>query len=275
MIETRGLTKRFGAVTALEGVDFELRRGEILALLGDNGAGKSTFVKCLSGYHRADEGEIRVGGVAREFPDPQAARAAGIETIYQDLALFDNMDVAANVFAGQEARAGGLLGRLGFVDRRAMRRRAAEAVARMAVTIPDMGRTVEHYSGGQRQCVAIARALLWGRRVVIMDEPTAALGVRETAHVLDLIRGAKAEGLSVILIMHNVEHVMQVAERAVVMRAGRRRGAVDITEPRGRGRPRRHHPDADVSAQHASAPTSGRMGGSAVSSVSGPCPIGE
>ena len=231
VLETRGFTKRFGAVTALEGVDFELYPGEILALLGDNGAGKSTLVKCLSGYHRPDEGEIRVGGAPREFPDPQAARAAGIETIYQDLALFDNMDVAANVFAGQEARAGGLLGRLGLVDRRAMRRRAAEAVARMAVTIPDVSRTVEHYSGGQRQCVAIARALLWGRHVVIMDEPTAALGVRETAHVLDLIRGTKAQGLSVILIMHNIEHVMQVAERAVVMRAGRRRGAVDIAGP--------------------------------------------
>ena len=231
-IEMAGITKRFGAVTALEDVDFELREGEILALLGDNGAGKSTLIKILSGYYRPDEGEIRVAGDAHSFADPQAARAAGIETIYQDLALFDNMDVSANVFAGKETRRSGLLGRLGFVDKRAMRAEASKAVSRMAVGIPDAGRNVEHFSGGQRQCVAIARAMLWGRRVLIMDEPTAALGVRETGHVLDLIRDTKRHGLSVILIMHNIEHVLEVAERAIVMRQGRRRGTVDIAGPK-------------------------------------------
>lgn len=231
VVQMRSVTKHFGAVTALEDVDLELGQGEILALLGDNGAGKSTLIKILSGYYRPDEGTIRVGGVEQSFSDPQAAREAGIETIYQDLALFDNMDVAANVFAGKEARATGLLGRLGFVNKRVMRERAEEAVGRMAIGIPDPTRNVENFSGGQRQCVAIGRALLWGRRVLIMDEPTAALGVRETAHVLDIIRDTKRLGLSVIVIMHNIEHVLRVAERAVVMRQGRHRGTIDIKGP--------------------------------------------
>lgn len=231
IVRMSGIGKSFGALQALREVDFELHQGEVLALLGDNGAGKSTLIKCLSGYYRPDVGIIEIEGVARTLASPQEARAAGIETIYQDLALFDNLDVAANVFAGQERRAAGILGRLGFVDRRAMRRAATDAVSRMAVSIPDVSRAVENFSGGQRQCVAIGRAMLWGRRVLIMDEPTAALGVRETAHVLDLIRDAKRLGLSIILIMHNIDHVLQVAERAIVMRSGCRRGTVNIAGP--------------------------------------------
>ena len=230
VLATRGITKRFGAVTALDSVDFELFPNEILALLGDNGAGKSTLIKILSGFFPADEGEVFLEGKGVRFANPLDARAAGIETIYQDLALFDNLDVAANIFSGHESRAPGLLGRLGFVDLVSMRRRAVEVVSDMAVSIPDTRRNVEHFSGGQRQSVAIARAVLWGRKVVIMDEPTAALGVRETGKVLDLIRTLKSHGLSVVLIMHNVEHILQVAERAIVLRGGRRRGNVSISE---------------------------------------------
>ena len=229
LLELRGIQKRFGAVSALSEVDFELYEGEILALLGDNGAGKSTLIKIVSGYYRPDAGTMRLRGEPVVFSDPHQARAAGIETIYQDLALFENLDVAANVFAGNETVGSGWRRTLGFVDFSGMRARAAEAVGRMAVTIPRVDQTVEAFSGGQRQCVAIARALLWGRRIVIMDEPTAALGVRETGKVLDLIRSTRERGLSVILIMHNIEHVMAVADRAIVMRQGSRRGTVTIT----------------------------------------------
>ena len=229
LLELRGIQKRFGAVSALSEVDFELYEGEILALLGDNGAGKSTLIKIVSGYYRPDAGTMRLRGEPVVFSDPHQARAAGIETIYQDLALFENLDVAANVFAGNETVGSGWRRTLGFVDFSGMRARATEAVGQMAVTIPRVDQTVEAFSGGQRQCVAIARALLWGRRIVIMDEPTAALGVRETGKVLDLIRSTRERGLSVIVIMHNIEHVMAVAERAIVMRQGSRRGTVTIS----------------------------------------------
>jgi len=234
LLQMRGISKRFGAVTALENVDFELHEHEILALLGDNGAGKSTLIKIISGYYRADQGEFRLGGDPVSFADPHQARAAGIETIYQDLALFDNLDVAANVFAGNETVGGGWRRLLGFVDRAAMTCRAASVVSDMAVAIPRIDMPVQTFSGGQRQCVAIGRAVMWGRRVLIMDEPTAALGVRETARVLELIRTLSRRGLSVILIMHNIEHVMQVASRAIVLRQGRRRGTVPIADPENR-----------------------------------------
>ena len=234
VLEMRGIGKRFGAVTALEGVDFELLDGEVLALLGDNGAGKSTLVKIMSGYYAPDDGEVLLHGSPVTFSDPSAAREAGIETIYQDLALFDNLDVAANVYAGNETVGGGWRRLCGFVDRRAMAAKARAAVDGMAVTIPPVSRPVEDFSGGQRQCVAIARAVMWGRKVLIMDEPTAALGVRETARVLELIRSLGARGLSVIVVMHNIEHVVQVASRAIVMRRGTRRGSVDIAGPEDR-----------------------------------------
>ena len=228
ILSTTALSKMFGAVTALDNVDFELFPGEVLALLGDNGAGKSTLIKILSGYYQPTSGQITLEGRQIQFTDPHEARAAGIETIYQDLALFDNLDVAANVFAGNERVGNGLSRLVGFVDRAGMVKDAAHAVAGMAVTIPDVRKPVADYSGGQRQCVAIARAVMWGRRILIMDEPTAALGVRETGRMLELIRSLKSRGLSVILIMHNIEHVMQIAERAIVMRQGRRRGEVLI-----------------------------------------------
>jgi ABC-type sugar transport system ATPase subunit len=222
---------RFGAVTALSNVDFELYRGEVLALLGDNGAGKSTLIKIVSGYYQPDAGEIKLNGKAVAFSDPREARRAGIETIYQDLALFDNLDVAANVYAGNETVGGTWRRLLGFVDRRMMMTRAARAIEGMAVAIPRIDRPVEEFSGGQRQCVAIARAVMWGNKVLIMDEPTAALGVRETEAVLKLIKSLHQTGLSLILIMHNIEQVLKVASRAIVLRHGRRRDTVFINGP--------------------------------------------
>jgi len=233
-VQMTGIEKRFGPVEVLKGVDFELYENEVLALLGDNGAGKSTLIKVLSGYYQPNAGSISVGGKQCRFTTPQDAREAGIETIYQDLALFDNLDVAANVYAGKEIVASGWRRPLGFVDRKTMRATASEAVGKMAINIPRIRSEVSSFSGGQRQCVALAKSILWGRKVVVMDEPTAALGVRETGKVLDLIRTLKSHNLSVILIMHNIEHVMEVAERAIVMRSGTRRGTVDLKGPEDR-----------------------------------------
>jgi simple sugar transport system ATP-binding protein len=232
LVSMNGIEKRFGPVEVLKGVDFELYENEVLALLGDNGAGKSTLIKVLSGYYQPDAGRIEIGGRECRFATPQDAREAGIETIYQDLALFDNLDVAANVYAGKEIVGGGWRRLLGFVDHRTMRANAAEAVSKMAINIPRIDTEVSAFSGGQRQCVALAKSVMWGRKVVIMDEPTAALGVRETGKVLDLIRTLKSHNLSVIVI--NIEHVMEVAERAIVMRSGTRRGTVDLKGPQDR-----------------------------------------
>jgi simple sugar transport system ATP-binding protein len=234
VVEMTGIGKSFGPVEVLRDVDFELYENEVLALLGDNGAGKSTLIKTLSGYYQPDAGQIRVGGEEVNFRAPHEARDRGIETIYQDLALFDNLDVAANVFAGKEKVGRGWRKLLGFVDRPGMGEQARDAVGQMAINIPRIDQEVSAFSGGQRQCVAIAKAVMWGRKIVIMDEPTAALGVRETGKVLDLIRTLKSHDLSVIVIMHNIEHVMEVAERAIVMRSGTRRGTVDLNGPKDR-----------------------------------------
>ena len=228
ILELKGLGKNFGAVKALSNVDFELYENEILALLGDNGAGKSTIVKILSGYYQPDAGRMTMKGEDVQFENPHVARDHGIETIYQDLSLFEDLDVAANVFAGKEVVGKGWRKYLGFVDRETMVATARDAVSKMAINIPRIDSEVSSFSGGQRQCVAIVKSILWGRQIVIMDEPTAALGVRETGRVLDLIRDLKSHNLSVVLVMHNIEHVLQVAERAIVMRQGTRRGTVKI-----------------------------------------------
>lgn len=231
LVEMRDMNIRFGGNHAVNNVSVDLNPGEVVGLLGHNGAGKSTLIKTLSGYYQPDAGQIRIGGQPVSFGTPHEARDHGIETIYQDLALFDNLDVAANVFAGKEKVGGGWRKMLGFVDRKAMRNEAREAVSQMAINIPRIDQEVSAFSGGQRQCVAIAKSVMWGRKVVIMDEPTAALGVRETGKVLDLIRTLKSHNLSVIVIMHNIEHVMEVAERAIVMRSGTRRGTVNLNGP--------------------------------------------
>jgi fructose transport system ATP-binding protein len=223
ILEARGLIKHYGQVTALNGADFELYPGEITAIIGDNGAGKTTLIKALSGAIQPDEGEIRLDGAPASFRTPLDARRAGIETVYQELAVAPALDIAANIFLGRELRRRGPLGRLlRALDKPAMRRAAAGYFSELKIGIPSIGQAVENLSGGQRQGVAVARAAAWGRRLVIMDEPTAALGVKETRQVLDLILRVRERGLPVILISHDMPHVFELADRIQIMRLGTR-----------------------------------------------------
>jgi fructose transport system ATP-binding protein len=227
VLEARGLVKRYGHVTALDGADFELYSGEIMAVIGDNGAGKSTLIKALSGAIQPDEGELLLDGQPVTFRTPLDARRAGIETVYQDLAVAPALDIAANLFLGRELRRGGPLGSLvRMVDKRAMRREAGQHLAELQIGIQSIKVPVENLSGGQRQGVAVARAAAWGKRVVIMDEPTAALGVRETAQVVELIKRVRDRGLGVILISHDMPHVFALSDRIQIMRLGRRAAVV-------------------------------------------------
>ena len=223
VMQAKGLVKRYGQVTALDGTDFELRAGEILAVIGDNGAGKSSLIKCLSGATIPSEGEIWLDGVPIHFKTPMDARRAGIETVYQDLAVAPAMTIAENLFLGRELRRAGFLGKyLRVLDKKKM---LAESMARMQelkVGIRSMNQAVETLSGGQRQCVAVGRAAAFAQHVVIMDEPTAALGVKEGNMVLELIRRVRDKGLPVILISHNMPHVFEVADRIHVARLGKR-----------------------------------------------------
>ena len=229
VLEARGLVKTFGNVVGLDGVDLELRRGEILAVIGDNGAGKSTLIKCLTGAYQPDAGELRLDGQRVDFRRPQDARDAGIETVYQTLAVIPALDIASNLFLAREIRRPGLLGSvLRMVDRKAMRQQASAAVQELGIqTIQNMGQAVETLSGGQRQAVAVARAAAFGSKVIVLDEPTAALGVKESGQVLATIEQLRERGLSVILISHNMPHVWQVADRIHVQRLGRRAGMLD------------------------------------------------
>jgi fructose transport system ATP-binding protein len=223
ILEARGLVKRYGQVVALNGADFELYPGEILAIIGDNGAGKSTLIKALSGALQPDEGEIKLEGEPVRFHSPRDARRAGIETVYQDLAVAPSLDIASNVFLGRELRRRGPVGGvLRVLDKRTMRREAARHFAELEIGVQSITQPVERLSGGQRQGVAVARAATWARRLVIMDEPTAALGVKETRQVLDLIQRVRARGLPVILISHDMPHVFELADRIHIMRLGRR-----------------------------------------------------
>ncbi len=228
ILKMANISKSFAAVKALDGVDFELYDNEILALLGDNGAGKSTLIKIISGTDGSDSGDRWVYGQKVEFKNPHEAQEMGIETIYQDLALFDNLDVMANIYAGREATRKGLRGLLGFVDKKTMFSESREVVGQLGVNINDYHATVLNFSGGQRQSVAIAKAVTWGHQIIIMDEPTAALGVRETANVMELLRTLKKNNVSIILIMHNIDQVVEIAERAIILRRGKRVGEVDI-----------------------------------------------
>jgi ABC-type sugar transport system ATPase subunit len=224
-LAVRNAQKRFGAVNALKDVSLEAFRGEVLALLGDNGAGKSTLVKCVSGVHALDGGTMALDGVATVLHSPAAARRAGIETVYQDLALFDNLTPAQNFYCGLEIAFPEWLPRgMRFLRKRDMDREAAAVIDRLKVKLPKFDAPVALMSGGQRQAIAVARATVFARKIVILDEPTAALGVRESRKVLDLIKQLRAEGNAVILITHNMEHVVELADRAVVMRQGRKVG---------------------------------------------------
>jgi fructose transport system ATP-binding protein len=224
ILMARGLVKQFGRVTALAGADLDLYPGEVLAVIGDNGAGKSSLIKCLSGAVVPDAGEITLDGQPVHFRAPQDAQAAGIETVYQTLAVASALDIATNMFLGRELRRGGALGSvLRMVDRPGMRRRARHALDDLGIgTLQDITQAVETLSGGQRQAVAVARAAAFGSKVVILDEPTASLGVKESAQVLGLIRDLRDRGLPVILISHNMPHVFEVADRIHIQRLGRR-----------------------------------------------------
>jgi fructose transport system ATP-binding protein len=227
VLKARGLVKNFGHVAALSGADFDLYPGEVLAVIGDNGAGKSTLIKVLSGAFQPDEGEIELDGEPVHFRSPLEARRAGIETVYQDLAVAPALDIAANLFLGRELRRAGPAGQiLRMLDKRAMRRKAADALADLGIGIQSVRAAVENLSGGQRQGVAVARAAAWGRRLVIMDEPTAALGVKETAQVVELIKRVREGGIPVILISHDMPHVFELADRIHIMRLGKRAAVV-------------------------------------------------
>ena len=230
LLEARGIVKRFGTVEALRGADFAVMEGEVVALIGDNGAGKSTLVKTLSGIQPHDEGEIRFEGQAVSIASPVAARALGIETVYQDLALAPELDPAANLFLGREIVRGGPLGFFGFLDKAAMRRKTNEAFDSLGVRIQDRDATVATLSGGQRQGVAVGRAVSWASKVVFMDEPTAALGVDQTRNVLDLIRRTRDQGISVVLISHNMPEVLEVSDRVEVLRLGERVAQFDTPQ---------------------------------------------
>jgi simple sugar transport system ATP-binding protein len=222
ILEARDVVKNFGRVRALRGASFTIYPGEVVALVGDNGAGKSTLVKTLAGVHKPDSGEIVFEGAPISLESPIAARSYGIETVYQDLALAADLDPAANLYLGREIVRRGVLGRLGVIDKAAMRRRADEAFADLGVRIQDTSSPIASMSGGQRQGVAVCRAVTWASKVVFMDEPTAALGVVQTGNVLNLIRRVKDRGIAVVLISHNMPEVLEVADRVEVLRLGER-----------------------------------------------------
>jgi fructose transport system ATP-binding protein len=227
VLEARNVVKTYGHVTALAGVDFELRAGEILAVVGDNGAGKSTLIKALTGALHPTSGEILLDGAPVHFRGPLDARHAGIETVYQDLAMAPALDIASNLFLGRELRAPGILGSVfRRLDKKRMREEARRAMSELKFRLPSIDNAVEALSGGQRQGVAVARAALFARKLVIMDEPTAALGVRETGQVLELIRSIRERGLAVVLISHNMPNVFDIADRIHIMRLGRRAAVV-------------------------------------------------
>ena len=223
VMQAKGVVQRYGQVTALDGADFELRAGEILAVIGDNGAGKSSLIKCLSGATVPDEGEILLDGKAVHFKSPIDARRLGIETVYQDLAVAPAMSIAENLFLGRELRRPGFMGSvLRMLDKKAMLEQSIARMNDLKVGIRSMTQAVETLSGGQRQCVAVARAAAFAEHVVILDEPTAALGVKEGNMVLELIRRVRDKGLPVILISHNMPHVFEIADRIHVARLGKR-----------------------------------------------------
>jgi simple sugar transport system ATP-binding protein len=229
LIEARGIVRHFGHVQALKGADFSLAHSEVVALIGDNGAGKSTLVRILSGTDQPNEGEIRINGQLAHFKTPHDAREAGIETVYQDLALAPDLDASANVFLGREILRSSFLGRLGVLDTGRMRREAASAMEKLGVRI-DLSSEIHTLSGGQRQSTAVARAALWATSAIFMDEPTAALGVVQTQGVLDLIRRVRDAGKSVVLISHNIPQVLEVADRIIILRLGRTVGQVAASE---------------------------------------------
>jgi len=230
-LEISNLSKSFGAVQALKSVSFSVQKGEVVALLGDNGAGKSTLVRCIAGIHQPDNGEIQVNGKVVTMSSPQHARDAGIETVFQDLAMVGEFDLSENLFLNREILSKNpLLRALGWLDKAAMQKQARKSLNRLNSRMPDFNTKVQDLSGGQRQAVAIARAVNWGADVVIMDEPTAALGVEQSAQVNALIKLISSQGVAVLLISHNMQHVLETCDRAVVLYQGRSVADVALTD---------------------------------------------
>lgn len=231
VLSARDLVITFGRVVGLDGVSLDLYKGEVLAVIGDNGAGKSTLIKCLTGAYVPDSGELRLEGRPVAFRKPQDAREAGIETVYQQLAVIPALDIASNLYLGREDRRKGPLGSvLRMLDKKGMEQRAGESVQNLGIqTIQNMGQAVETLSGGQRQAVAVARAAAFGSKVVVLDEPTAALGVKESGMVLDMVKQLRDSGLAVILISHNMPHVWEVADRIHIQRLGGCAGVITPT----------------------------------------------
>ena len=235
LLEARGIFKSYGHVEVLRGVDFSVDAGEVVSLIGDNGAGKSTLVKILSGVIQPDQGELVYKGQPVRFSSPIHARDLGIETVYQDLALAPELGPAENAFVGREILKKGFLGRLGVIDKAEMRKQALASFISLGTDVKDMDAPVAALSGGQRQSVAICRSVMWANDLVFMDEPTAALGVRQTRKVLDVIRKVADQGVAVVLISHNMPEVLQVSDRVQVLRMGRRvtqyrRGEADVEQ---------------------------------------------
>lgn len=221
LYEVRNISKNYGSVVALDNVSLQIRAGEVLGLVGDNGAGKSTLVKVLSGAHQPDSGQILLDGIERNWRSPHDVLEAGIETLYQDSGLAPNLTVSSNVFLGRELRSPGVLGKLGFLAQKRMDTIAHEDLERVGIGVTSTDRTVAELSGGQRQAVAIGRAVSWARKVIILDEPTNHLGARQANEVLDVVKAAKAKNLGVVFISHTLPHVLQVTDRIVVLRLGR------------------------------------------------------
>jgi simple sugar transport system ATP-binding protein len=221
LYEARHIDKSYGSVVALSDVGFTLYPGEVVGLVGDNGAGKSTLVKCLSGVHSPDKGELLLDGVERHWKSPRDTIAAGIETLYQDAGLAPDLTIGSNVFLGREKLKPGLLGKLGFLAQKDMEREALADLMQVGVEVPPSSRTVSQLSGGQRQAVAIGRAIAWARKVILLDEPTNHLGAYQAGEVLSVILAARERGLGVVFISHTLPHVLQVTDRIVVLRLGR------------------------------------------------------
>ena len=222
LLEARGMVRTYGSVIALDGADFDIEAGQVTALIGDNGAGKSTMVKILSGTEQFEEGEVTLEGQKVVFNNPAAARSHGIETVFQDLALCPHLDPVENLYLNREIKRSGVLGLLGFMDRKAMRDRSVEVFTDLGATVRKLNEPVGTMSGGQKQSVAVARSAAWASKIIFFDEPTAALGVVQTANVLDLIRRVRDKGIGVVLISHSMPEVLEVADSIQVLRRGRR-----------------------------------------------------
>lgn len=231
ILQLKGISKRFGGVVALNDVNMELRKGEVLGIVGDNGAGKSTLIKIISGVYQKDSGEIYLKGQKVEIDNPKDAMILGIETVYQDLALVDSLDLPLNIFLGREIRYKGAMGSVfGFLNFREMRQNSIKLLQKLKVDVKDLRTQVRYLSGGQRQIIPFARVIYWSKKIIVLDEPTSALGVKESRSVLNVIKRLKEYGFSIIIISHNLQHIFSVVDRIMVLRRGEKVGVVKAHE---------------------------------------------